>query len=318
MKKYCIKKIIQLVIVMFLISIFSFAVIYAAPGDVSSMYITFDMTPEQVEAIKEELGVNKSLPEQYISWASKAIKGDFGISYANELPVASQIAKRLPATMILMGSALVLSITLAIILGLWAGFKKNTVVDHIISGLTYIGMSVPSFWLGILLIIIFTANLKLLPSSGMHTVGQESLWDTIKHMIMPTITLCMGTLATYVRYMRANTIRELNEEYILTAKEKGTSGAKLLFRHVLKNTLLPIITLVGMNLASLVCGSFIVESVFGWPGIGTLAMSAIGSRDYPVIMAYVLLSGVILVVGNFVADILYAVADPRIKRGVDE
>lgn len=317
MKKYLTQKLIQLVVVMFCISVFSFAIIYVAPGDVATNYITLDMTAEEVAELRAKMGVDKGFVRQYLVWAEKAIQGDFGISYMSKQPVILQIAKRLPATLTLMGSALVLSIILAIVLGLWAGLKKGKFADYIISASAYVGMSMPSFWLGIMLIIIFTAKLGWLPSSGMHTPGQQSVIDTFKHMIMPTITLCMGSLASYVRYIRSNTIRELNEEYVLTAEAKGTTGAKLLYRHILKNTLLPIITLVGMNLSSLVCGSFIIESVFGWPGIGTLAMQAVGSRDYPVIMAYILLSGLILVLGNFLADILYAVVDPRIKREGD-
>lgn len=317
MKKICLSKIIQLLTVMILVSFFSFAVIYIAPGDISSMYISTEMTEEQKEAVREELGLNKSMPEQYWAWAKKAIQGDFGVSLANKSAVTPQIVKRLPATLLLMGTALVLSVLLAIPLGLWAGYKKNTWIDNLISGVAYIGMSMPSFWLGMLLIIVFAANLHILPSSGMHTVGVDSTIDTIKHMIMPCITLSLGNFAIFIRYIRSNTVGQLGEEYVLAAKAKGTSGGKLLKRHVLKNTLLPIITLLGMNMASVVCGSFIIESVFGWPGIGTLAMEAIGTRDYPVIMAYVMLSGFILVVGNFVADILYAFADPRIKRGID-
>lgn len=145
-----------------------------------------------------------------------------------------------------------------------------------------------------------------------------SLGDTVKHMIMPCITLSLGNLAVFIRYVRANTVGQLSEEYVVTARAKGTPDMKILFNHVMKNTLLPIITLLGMNMASLVCGSFIIETIFGWPGIGTLAMSAIGSRDYPMIMAYVMMSGCILVIGNFVADVLYAVVDPRIKRGIDD
>lgn len=216
------------------------------------------------------------------------------------------------------GTNFLLSLLIAIPLGLWAGYKKNGIVDNLISFLSYIGMSIPSFWLGMLLIILFTAELGILPSGGIHTVGNESVTDTIKHLIMPSITLSLGSVATFIRYIRANTISQLAEEYVLTAEAKGTSAFNILRKHVLKNTLLPIITLMGMNLASLVCGSFIIESVFGWPGIGMFAMSAIGQRDYPVIMAYIMLSGFILVSGNLLADILYAFADPRIKRGIDK
>lgn len=314
MAKYFVKKGIQLIIVTILISFFSFAVIYAAPGDISGMYLNEQMSDEEKEAIRENLGLNKSMPEQYWGWAKEVLKGDFAISLANHTSVSEQIIKRLPATLQLMGAALVLSVLLAIPLGLWSGYRKNTWIDNIISGLSYIGMSIPSFWLGMVLIIVFAAKLHILPSSGMHSVGNESFLDTVKHMIMPCITLSLSNLAVFIRYIRSNTIGQLGEEYVLAAKAKGTTGGKLLKRHILKNTLLPIITLLGMNLASIVCGSFIIESVFGWPGIGTLAMTAIGVRDYPVIMAYVMLSGIILVVGNFIADILYAFADPRIKR----
>lgn len=316
MKKYIIRKLSELVIVMFLISFLSFAVIYIAPGDISSSYINPKMTKEEVEQVKEHLGLNKSMIEQYGTWLKMALRGNWGMSYSNHKDVVSLFKSRLPATISLMGSALVLSVVLAIPLGLISGLKKNTWIDNLISGISYVGMSIPSFWLGMLLIIFFSATLGLLPSSGMHTIGENSIWDTIKHMILPCTTLCLGNMAIFIRYMRANTIGELSEEYILTAISKGTPSLQILKKHVLRNVLLPIITLVGMNIGLVVCGSFIIESVFGWPGIGTLAMAAINARDYPVIMAYIMFSGLIIVIGNFIADILYAIADPRIKRGV--
>lgn len=315
MGKYCFKKLVRMIIVMFLISFFSFAVIYFAPGDISDMYVTADMTEEQRENLIAELGLDKSTVEQYGAWAMKMLRGDMGVSLSNKSAVWPQFQERLPATVLLMGSSIILSLVLSIPLGLWSGYKKNTWVDNLISSISYIGMSLPSFWFGMLLIIFFSAILHLLPSSGMHTVGNESVFDTFKHMILPCITLSIGHVAVYIRYIRANTIGQLSEEYVLTAEAKGNSQRKTLFGHVFKNTLLPIITLLGMNLASLVCGSFIVESVFGWPGIGTLAMTAIGARDYPIIMTYVMLSGFLLVMGNFLADLLYAFVDPRIKRG---
>lgn len=316
MKRYTIKKIIQMIFVMFLISILSFGIIYIAPGDVSSMYITPDMSQEQQKEIIENLGLDKSFLEQYTEWLSKAIKGDFGISLASRSPVADQFAKRLPATLLLMCTSTILAIIIAIPLGLLAGLYENSSLDNFISGMSYVGMAIPSFWLGMLLIIIFTGIFKVLPSSGISTPGQSSTSDTIKHLLMPAITLMFANIARYIRYIRSSTIEELGQEYVLTAKSKGTPHIKILFRHVLKNSLLPVITLVGMSIPGLVTGSFIVESVFGWPGIGTLAMSAINSRDYPIIMAYILLSGFLLVMGNFIADMLYAIADPRIKAKV--
>lgn len=315
MIKYSLKKMVQMVIVMVIISVLSFGIIYLAPGDVSSMYIRPDMSEQEKEAIRDRLGVNDPFLTQYTRWASSAIKGDFGVSYANKRPVLPQFASRLPATFMLMGSALVISIVLAVILGLIAGLKRNSWADKIISSLAYVGMSVPSFWLGIMLIIVFATMLKILPLGGMHTVGEASPLDTVKHMVLPCITLCMGNMASFIRYVRSNTIREMSEEYVLTAKSKGTSDYKILWKHVLKNTLLPIITLIGMNLASVVCGSFIIETVFGWPGVGTFVMAAVTARDYPVIMFFILFSGAVLVIGNFIADIVYGIVDPRIRRG---
>lgn len=317
MLKIILKKVGQVAVVMLLISFFSFAVIDLAPGDISSMYISSDMTDEEIAFVKANLGLDKSMPEQYLAWLKEALKGNFGQSLSYKQPVMPMLLKRLPDTILLMGSSLFVSLVISIPLGLIAGYKKNTWIDNLISGFAYFGMSVPSFYFGMLMIILFSATLHWLPSSGMHTVGVNTPWDTFLHMIMPVLTMALSTMASKVRYIRANTIGQLSEEYVLAAKAKGTSPIQILFRHVLKNTLLPIITIVGMNMASLVCGSFIIESVFGWPGIGSFAMEAIGKRDYPIIMAYVMLSGFILVMGNFVADILYSFADPRIKRGGD-
>ena len=317
MPKIVLKKVIQVAIVMLLISIFSFAIIELAPGDISSMYINADMTPEEQAMVLEKMGLNKTPMERYVEWLKEALKGNWGYSISYKLPVADMLLKRLPDTILLMGTSLVVSLALSIPLGLIAGYKKNTWVDNAISGFAYFGMSIPSFYFGMLMIILFTAKLHWLPSSGMHTFGVNTPLDTMKHMIMPVLTMALSSMASKVRYVRANTIGQLSEEYVLAAKAKGTAPTKILFKHVLKNTLLPIITIIGMNIASLVCGSFIIESLFGWPGIGSFAMEAIGKQDYPIIMAYIMLSGFILVMGNFVADILYSFADPRIKRGID-
>ena len=317
MLKYCLKKIGQLAIVMLLISFFSFAIIDLAPGDISSMYLTPDMTETERQLITEKLGLDKSMPEQYWGWLTEALQGNFGVSLSYNPPVAPMLLRRLPSTILLMGVSLLVSLALAIPLGLIAGYKKNTWADNLISSFAYFGMSIPSFYFGMLMIILFTATLHWLPSSGMHSVGVDTPLDTLQHMIMPVLTMALGTMASKIRYVRANTIGQLSEEYVLASKAKGCTPAQILRKHVLKNTLLPIITILGMNMASLVCGSFIIESVFGWPGVGSFAMEAIGKRDYPVIMAYIMLSGFILVVGNFVADILYSFADPRIKRGID-
>jgi peptide/nickel transport system permease protein len=317
MKRFLGKRIIESVIVLIVISFIAFAVVYFSPGEISALYIKPGMTEEQQALIREKYGADEGFLEQYCDWATSALQGDFGVSLVSQYSVIEELMERLPSTLILMGGALVLSILLSIPLGLLAGYYKNKIPDHIISGISYIGVSIPQFWLGMILIIIFASVLHLLPSSGMHTVGVRTTSDTIKHLILPWITLCLTNMASYLRYIRSNTIRELQEEYVLTARSKGTSDGKILFRHVLKNTLISVITLIGMNLSSIVAGSFVLEAVFGWPGVGTYALNAIQSRDYPVIMAYTMLVGIILVAGNLIADLMYAIVDPRIRQGME-
>ena len=203
-------------------------------------------------------------------------------------------------------------------LGLWSGVKKNKTADHIISLISYIGISIPNFWVGILLILLFSLTLGWLPASGMHSLNDNSFLDLVRHALMPVFITGMSHVAVFTRYIRSNTIREMGEEYVLTAISKGTPRIRIIFGHVLKNCLLPIITLVGMNLVSLVTGSFIVESVFGWPGLGKLGVSSVTSRDYPVIMGITMLACAVLIVGNFLADILYTVVDPRIQSAIKE
>lgn len=319
MWNYIMKRFSQMIIVLVMVSIFSFSIIYFAPGDPLYMYTTpsasnYKLSDEQMDSMREYLGLNGNAVEQYTSWAKKTLQGNWGLSLSNHQSVKKQVLDKLPNTVLLMGSALILSIIIAIPLGLIAGLYKNTWIDNIISGISYLGISLPAFWFGIILIIVFSLRLGLLPSSGMRTIGVNSVLDIIKHAILPVIVLSVNNMAVFVRYIRSNTINQLEEEYVLTAVSKGISKKQILFKHVLKNSLLSIITIVGMNFGKLVTGSFIVESVFGWPGIGTLGMTAINNRDYPMIMGITMLSCMILLLGNFLADIFYSVADPRIKQ----
>lgn len=319
MGDYIIKRASQMILVLVMVSVFSFSIIYFAPGDPLYMYTTpsasnYKLSDEQLDSMRESLGLNGNVIEQYTNWAKKTLQGNWGLSVSNHQSVKDQVLDKLPNTMLLMGSALILSIIIAIPLGLIAGLHKNSWIDNIISGISYLGISLPAFWFGIILIIVFSLKLGLLPSSGMRTMGVNSTLDVIKHGILPVIVLSVNNMAVFVRYIRSNTINQLEEDYVLTAVSKGISKKQILFKHILKNCLLPIITIVGMNFGKLVTGSFIVESVFGWPGLGTLGMTAINNRDYPMIMGITMLSCVILLLGNFLADIFYSIADPRIKQ----
>lgn len=320
MRSFIFKRFVQMLFVWILVSMFSFSVIYFAPGDPLYIYMTpgatgHKMTDEELYRMRESLGLNGNVVEQYISWAKKVADGNLGISINNKQPVLDQILEKLPCTAGLMGASLILSLAAAIPLGLIAGTHKDKLADNIISGLTYLGISVPAFWLGIMLIIVFSMQLKLLPSSGMRTIGVNSAADVIRHGILPATVLGLNNMAVFVRYIRSNTIAQLEEEYVLTAVSKGISDRGIMFGQVLKNCLLPVITSVGSRLGTLVTGSFIIESVFAWPGLGTLGMSAINNRDYPMIMGITMFSCTILLLGNFLADLLYGLADPRIKQG---
>lgn len=316
MKKMILERLVQLIILLFFVSVFCFGITYMAPGDASDLYIRQGMSEQQKQEIRKSLGVDKGPVEQYGRWLKKTLSGDFGVSLANFQPVMPQILEKLPATILLMGSALFLAILLSIPLGLVSGYKNGSLTDRIISAVTCLGISVPPFWFGIILIVVFSIKLGMLPTNGMRTVGVNSVSDVVIHLVLPVITLCFSMLASFTQYIRSSTIQELGEDYVQTARSRGCSEKKVLFGHVLKNSLLPVITLAGMSLASLVSGSVVLESLFGWPGIGTLALSAINSRDYPMIMAFTLITCAVLVIGNFIADILYLVVDPRIKQGV--
>lgn len=312
-----------MVLVFAIVSMFSFSIIYFSPGDPLYLYTSpavssYKMTDEQLDSMRESLGLDGNVAERYVSWAGKMLQGDWGLSVSNHQPVKDQILDKLPNTIGLMGASLLLSLIASIPLGLLAGYYKNRWIDNIISGISYLGISLPAFWFGIMLIIVFSLKLGILPSSGMRTIGVTSTADVIRHGILPVVVLSVNNTAVFVRYIRSNTIEQKEEEYVTTAISKGVPEMQVLKGHVLKNCLLPIITMVGMNFGTLITGSFIVESVFGWPGLGTLCMSAVNSRDYTMIMGITMLACTVLLIGNFLADILYGFADPRIKQGKEK
>jgi peptide/nickel transport system permease protein len=299
---------------LFFISLVSFLLVKLAPGDPVQAYITPRMSPEDIERIRHSLGLDKPMFMQYLLWLKNVLQGDLGYSLIYHRPVLTMIAERIPATLGLMGASLVLAMVLAIPLGLVAGSYKHRWLDHFLNMFAYIGISVPIFWFGILLITVFSVQLNWLPSMGMRTIGMEDSWlDVVRHGILPCIALSFYNLSNYVRYIRSNTITQLSADYVQTQLAYGATRRSILFRHVLKNVLLPVITLFGISFGELVVGAYVTESVFSWPGMGLLGIQSITSLDYPLIMAMIMLSSTMLIVGNLLADMLYRVADPRIK-----
>lgn len=312
--KKIVNRLFQCILTMFIVSILCFALVKAAPGDPVLTYVEPNMSEQYIENLRESLGLNKPLYLQYFIWLTKILQGNFGNSLMNNRPVLSQILERLPATAILMGSSMILGFIIAIFLGLYSAKHKNGIFDKIISTLCYIGISIPTFWFGILLIYILSVNQRILPSIGMHSEGVQTLPDLLLHLIMPCAVLTFVNSAQYIQYLRSSTITELSSDYVMVQTANGMTDLGILFKHVLKNAILPMITVLGMSLQSLVSGAIITEQVFAWPGIGQLAVTAVTQFDYPLIMGITMFTALLVVIGNLLADILYAVFDPRTRK----
>lgn len=314
MLRMILKRIVQSIPMLIAVSIVSFLLIKFAPGDPVQAYITPEMGPVEIEQIRENMGLNSPIYVQYIRWILKALKGDLGFSIVNHRKVVTQIIERLPATLGIMGASLLFSTIIGIVVGVFSAANQNKMIDKIITFMSYIGISIPSFWFAMMLVFVLSLKLQLLPSIGMRTIGVNSFWDLLKHSIMPTIVLSLQNIAVITRYIRSSTISELREDYVTVLLASGASKGEVLYKYVLKNSVLPVITILGMSLPSLVSGAFITESIFGWPGMGQLGIKAIFSYDYPLIMAITMFSSIILIVGNLLSDILYGLFDPRIKE----
>jgi len=314
MRRLIIKRIIQSIPMLIAISIVSFLLIKLAPGDPVQAYITPEMGPVDIENIREKMGLNDPIYIQYIRWIKNVLKGDLGYSLVNHRPVAEQIVERLPATIGLMLSSLLFSTAIGIIIGLISAANQNKILDQVVTVASYVGISIPSFWFAMMLTYFLSLKLNLLPSIGMRTIGVHSTWDLIKHTIMPILVLSIQNIAVIARYIRSSTISQLKEDYVIVELASGASKGEVLYKYVLKNALLPVITILGMSLPSVVSGAFITESIFGWPGMGQLGMNAIFSYDYPLIMAITMFASIMLILGNLLSDILYGIADPRIKE----
>ncbi|MBE6059156.1 MAG: ABC transporter permease [Clostridium sulfidigenes] len=315
MKNKITKRILQAIPMLLFISFVSFLLMNLAPGDPAQGYITPKMSKEQADLIRVSLGLDKPILTRYFLWLKNVLSGDLGYSLVSRQAVASEISSRFFATLGLMGSSLLLAILISIPLGLYTGMHRNKFLDRFTNILNYIAISIPSFWFAMILLSIFSLKLKWLPSVGMRTIGVTSTLDVIKHGILPTIVLSFSNIAVLTRYVRSCTITELKQDYIVTAISKGASKNRILFKHIMKNALLPMITILGMSLPSLVSGAFITETIFGWPGMGRLGINSIKALDYPVIMAMTLVTSIMVVIGNLLADISYVLVDPRIRRG---
>lgn len=316
MGRYILHRLLIAVPVFFGITILSFIIMNLAPGNPVDMLINPNTPREMLELKKELLGLNDPLYVQYAKWLSGLFKGELGYSFSRFAPVTQLIGERVGPTLLLASSSLLMGIVIAVPIGIISAVKQKSSLDYILTGLSFLGTSIPPFFLGLGLIYVVGIQMKWLPTGGMSTLGGTGGFrDILIHMILPVTVLGVTIAGKKVRYIRASMIDVLGQDYLRTARAKGLSEFVVTNKHALGNALIPIITVVGAEIPLLLGGSIIIEQVFQWPGIGQLTMEAIMSRDYPTLMGLNLVAALVVLSTSILMDILYAIADPRIKYG---
>jgi len=303
MKTYLARRLLQSLLVLFGVSFVVFFILHLT-GDPALVLLPPDASAEDVERFREAMGFNDPFIVQYGRFLSGALRGDFGQSVRHGEPAFNLVVERMPATFELAGAALAVALVLAIPAGIISAVRRNTMLDYVSTIVALLGQSMPTFWLGIMLILVFSVQFNLLPSSGRGGLA---------HLILPAITLGLFTTARITRLTRSGMLEALNQDYIRTARAKGVGGPPVIWKHALKNAAIPIVTIVGIELGTLLGGSVITETIFAWPGVGRLSVQAIYNRDYRVVQAAVFLLSTTFVLVNLVVDMLYTYLDPRIR-----
>jgi peptide/nickel transport system permease protein len=305
MKGYILKRFFHSIFVLVGISLVVFIILHLT-GDPAALLMPMDATPEQVAQFRKEMGFEDPLIVQYWRFFKGTLRGDFGQSFRHSQPALDLVMERMPATIQLTAAAMVIALAVAIPVGIISAIRRNSILDHIGMTGALLGQSTPVFWLGIMLILIFSVTIQWFPSSGR---------GEIQHLVLPAVTLGMFTMARTARMMRSSMLEVMGQEYMKTAKAKGLSPGMVIFKHALKNAAIPVVTIVGMELGTLLGGAVITETIFAWPGVGRLAVQAIYNRDYPVVQAAVFLLASIFVLVNLIVDLMYTYLDPRVKLG---
>jgi peptide/nickel transport system permease protein len=307
------QRVVQGVVVVLLVSAITFLLVNLSPGGPASL-MRMDVTAEQREALSRRLGLDQPVPVRYIQWLGGAVRGDLGTSMTSNEPVAMRIAQRLPNTLLLAGTALLVSVLVGIPMGVYAALRRNRLPDFVLAVVSVMGLSVPAFWLGIILILVFSVNLNLLPSSGVATTGSEAnLVDRLQHLLMPAVVLSTTVLPYVVRFTRSALLEVLHQDYVRTASAKGLSRLRVVYVHALRNALVPVVSIIGTLVPRLFGGSVVTEAVFGWPGMGRLAVEAANGRDYPLIVGITVSVAVLVVVSSLAVDLAYVRLDPRVR-----
>jgi peptide/nickel transport system permease protein len=315
MTAYIIRRVLLSIPLLLGISILVFGILQIIPGGPLGHYMRVQgANPEDIAILKKQLGLDQPAPVQYVNWLTRWLKGDWGKSYITREPVLDIIAFRLPNTMLLMGLAFTLALIVGITAGIVAALKQYSILDNMLTIFSFMGFSVPVFWLGLIMILVFTVKLGWLPGGGMSTLGEPfSLVDRIRHLIMPVSAAALYNAGIYSRYLRSSLLEVINLDYIRTARAKGLRERIVFSRHALRNALIPLVTIVALDLPWMFGGAVLTETIFSWPGMGREFWKASLEQDYPVILSIVMLVAVAVVVFNLLADVLYAYLDPRIR-----
>ena len=316
MARFLLQRLGQSLVLLLLVSMIGFALLHLAPGGPLAQFaLTPGMSQQAMRLIAHQMGLDQPLPVQYLQWLRHLLVGDWGRSYRDSQPVLAVIASHLGATLELMAS----STLLAVILGSWIGvlgaIRRYSVADYAVTVGAMVALSIPTFWFGLVVIYLFSVRLAWLPAGNIATVGNGSLLDYARHLIEPCIVLALVTVAIWSRYMRASMLEVIGQDYVRTARAKGLRRMQVLLRHSLRNALLPMITVAGLQMPTLLSGALVTETVFTWPGMGRLFLDSLGYRDYPVVMGLLMFSAVLVLIGNLLADLLYVIADPRVRLG---
>lgn len=316
MLSYIFKRVLQSFLMLIAVSAIIFVLIKLMPGDPFQMYLENpSASPAEIARIREKYHLDDPIPLQYITWVKNTAKGDWGVSYNSQRPVMELIKIKFGATIQLSSFALFLALIVALPMGVISSIKKNSKLDYTTTALSYLGISMPVFWFGLMLQLLFSVSLGWLPSAGRVSTGASSgsFTDLLSHMIMPGLVLSLIYIASWSRYTRNNYTEVLNQDYIRTAKAKGLGDFEIYGIHALRNAIIPLLTIIALDLPGLFAGAVVTETIFSWPGLGYFFMTSLNARDYPVLMGILLINALLVIACNLIADLVYVLLDPRIK-----
>lgn len=316
MLKYMARRLLASIPVLIAVTIIIFGLIEMAPGDVADRFINPEIgySEETLRAIRERFGLDQPAPVRYVKWLSNALQGEMGRSYITGEPVTAMINRRLGNSLLLMSTALVTGVLIGIALGVFIGLRQYSWWDMTLTTLSFVGISLPAFISGILALYLFSVKWRLFPSGGMRSVhGGSDVWDVISHLILPSAVLSLAYIATFMRYTRFSMLEVIHSDYVRTATAKGLKRHTVVWRHTVPNALLPVITMIGLSVPNLVVGAVFIETIFSWPGMGTLYLDAVAGRDVPLIMGMNTVIAVVVLAANLLTDLAYGLIDPRIR-----